>query len=88
MGFPNELSALGLCVGHGIGVSIHEKPIISRFFNDYPTVLKPGMHFALETFCGEGGDGARIEQQVIVTETGNKVITQWPCDELMICAAR
>ena len=88
LGFPNEMAALGLCVGHGIGVSIHEKPIISRFFNDYPTVLEPGMHFALETFCGEGGDGARIEQQVIVTETGNKVITQWPCEELMVCSPR
>jgi Xaa-Pro aminopeptidase len=36
-------------VGHGIGLSIHEKPFISRLFEDTPTPIQPGMHFALET---------------------------------------
>lgn len=88
MGFSNELEALGLCVGHGIGLSIHEKPFISRLFEDTPTPIQPGMHFALETYCGEGADGARIEEQIIVTETGYKVITGWPSEELMICCPR
>jgi Xaa-Pro aminopeptidase len=88
MGYPNEFAALGLCCGHGIGVSIHEKPFLSRALTATPFTIEAGMHFALETFAGEGTDGARIEQQVIVTETGHKVITQWPCDELMVCAAR
>ncbi|MFH0725585.1 MAG: Xaa-Pro peptidase family protein [Pseudomonadota bacterium] len=89
MGYPSEIAAAGLCVGHGIGLSIHEKPQISRLFslND-PMNIEAGMHFALETFAGEGDDGARIESQIIVTETGHKVITQWPCEELMVCAAR
>jgi Xaa-Pro aminopeptidase len=88
LGFPNELAAAGLCVGHGIGLSIHEKPFITRLFSAEPMPIEAGMHFALETFCGDGEDGARIEQQVIVTETGHKVITQWPCEELMVCSAR
>lgn len=88
MGFPDEGAAAGLCVGHGIGLSIHEKPFITRLLIDHPTPIEAGMHFALETFAGEGEDGARIESQVIVTETGHKVITQWPCEELMVCAAR
>lgn len=88
LGFPNELAAAGLCVGHGIGLSIHEKPFITRLFSAEPMPIEAGMHFALETFCGEGSDGARIEQQIIVTETGHKVITQWPCDKLMVCSAR
>ncbi|GLI33007.1 M24 family metallopeptidase [Desulforhabdus amnigena] len=88
LGYPDELAAAGLCVGHGIGVSIHEKPFITRLFSAEPMPIEAGMHFALETFCGEGVDGARIEQQIIVTETGHKVITQWPCDELMVCSAR
>jgi Xaa-Pro aminopeptidase len=42
------------------------------------------MHFALETFYGDEGDGARIESQIIVTGDGHKVITKWPCEELMV----
>jgi len=48
-------------------------------------MLEAGMHFALETFYGEGDDGARIESQVIVTEDGNRVITKFPCEELLVC---
>lgn len=89
LGYPNELAALGLCVGHGIGVSIHEKPIISRLFSgDTPVPIQAGMHFALETFYGESEDGARIEEQLIVTDTGHKVITRWPAEELMVCSER
>ena len=29
-GFPDEMSAFGLQFGHGIGLAIHERPIISR----------------------------------------------------------
>ena len=29
-GFPNELSAFGLQFGHGLGLALHERPIISR----------------------------------------------------------
>ncbi len=88
MGYPDELAAAGLCVGHGIGLSIHEKPFISRLFIDHPTPVQANMHFALETFAGDGEDGARIESQVIVTEDGHKVITRWPCEELMVCSPR
>lgn len=88
LGYPDEAAAFGLCIGHGIGLSIHEKPFISRRLNDHPTLIEAGMHFALETFAGDGDDAARIESQIIVTETGHKVITRWPCEELMICAAR
>lgn len=88
MGFASEAAAVGICVGHGIGLSIHEKPFISRLFSAEPAPIEAGMHFALETYAGEGEDGARIETQVIVTETGHKVITKWPCEELMVCAAR
>lgn len=88
LGMKSEQEALGLAVGHGLGLSNHEKPFISRSLTGSPTVLEPGMHFALETFCGEGKYGARIEQQVIVTETGYRVITKWPCEDLMVCNPR
>jgi len=85
LGFADEKEAFLLAVGHGIGLSHHEKPWISRAYSlDHPVPLEAGMHFALETFNGEGDDGARIESQVIVTEDGHKVITKWPCEELMV----
>jgi Xaa-Pro dipeptidase len=88
MGYPDELAAAGLNIGHGIGLSIHEKPFITRALIGVPSVIEEGMHFALETYAGEGEDGARIESQLIVTKDGHKVITQWPCEELMVCAPR
>jgi Xaa-Pro dipeptidase len=88
MGYPDELAAAGLCVGHGVGLSIHEKPFITRLLVDHPAPIRANMHFALETFAGEGEDGARIESQMIVTENGHKVITRWPFEELMVCSPR
>ena len=84
LGYADETEAFALALGHGIGLSHHEKPWISRAYSlDYPVPVEAGMHFALETFYGEEDDGARIESQIIVTEDGHKVITQWPCEELM-----
>ena len=61
-----------------------------RVFNALfgPEWMHVGMHFALETFYGEEDDGARIESQLIVTEDGHKVITKWPCEELMVLDPR
>jgi Xaa-Pro aminopeptidase len=89
LGYENEIEALGLQVGHGVGLSNHEKPIITRAVSlAMPAPIEAGMHFALETFAGDGDDGARIESQVVVTEKGHEVITKWPCDELMVCNPR
>lgn len=86
LGYADEAAAFALALGHGIGLSHHEKPWISRAYSlDHPVTLEAGMHFALETFYGEGDDGARIESQVIVTPDGHKVITKWPCEELLVC---
>jgi Xaa-Pro dipeptidase len=87
LGFKDEVEAFGIAAGHGIGLSIHEKPFISRRTSmQHPTVIEAGMHFALETHAGEGEDGARIELQLIVTETGHKIITKFPYEELVVCA--
>ena len=89
LGYKNETEAGGLAVGHGLGLSNHEKPFISRGISiRSPEILQAGMHLALETFAGEGNDGARVESQVIVTESGNRVITKWPCEKLMVCNPR
>lgn len=90
-GFPNEESCFGLQFGHGIGLAIWEKPVISRLvsLNEH-YVLKPGMVFALETFwpSSDGWSAARIEEEVVVTETGHEVITRFPAEELLVAGQR
>jgi len=87
IGFPDELSAFGLQFGHGLGLALHERPIISRVVSlDNPMEIKTGMVFALETYCAatDGVSAARIEEEVVVTDTGCKVITHFPAEELPI----
>src|SRR5580765_4318244 len=86
-GFPNEEAAFGLQYGHGIGVAIWEKPVISRLVSlEHSHEIKPGMVFALETFwpSTDGWSAARIEEEIVVTETGHEVITRFPAEELLV----
>lgn len=86
LGFESEAAAFGLQFGHGIGMSIWEKPVISRRFSlETPMVLEEGMVFALETYCAasDKSGAARIEEEIVVTATGHKIITRYPCDELI-----
>jgi Xaa-Pro aminopeptidase len=86
-GFADEMDAFGLQFGHGVGVSLHERPIISRLNSfDDPVEIKEGMLFALETYCpaSDGRSAARIEEEVVVTADGCEVITLFPCEELMV----
>jgi Xaa-Pro dipeptidase len=86
-GFPDEMAAFGLQFGHGLGLALHERPIISRVVSlDHPTEIKEGMVFALETYCPakDGYSAARIEEEVVVTDKGCRVITLFPAEELPI----
>ena len=88
-GFAGEMEAFGLQFGHGLGVSIHERPIISRLISmEDPKEIKEGMVFALETYCPatDGYSAARIEEEVVVTDEGPRVISLYPAEELPIAA--
>jgi Xaa-Pro aminopeptidase len=87
-GMKDEREAFLLQFGHGIGMSIWEKPVISRLFSlEYPFPIKEGMTFALETYCpSEDGQGAaRIEEEVVVTKDGCERLFKFPCEELISC---
>src|SRR5918998_1394028 len=86
-GFDNELAAFGLQFGHGLGLGLHERPIISRLNSmTEPIELQVGMVFALETYCpaSDGFSAARIEEEVVVTEDGPQILTLFPAQDLVV----
>jgi Xaa-Pro aminopeptidase len=86
-GFADELSAFGLQFGHGLGLGLHERPIISRLNSmTEPVELKEGMVFALETYCpaSDGFSAARIEEEVVVTADGPRILTLFPAQDLVV----
>jgi Xaa-Pro aminopeptidase len=86
-GFPTEMAAFGLQFGHGLGLGLHERPIISRLNSlEHPIELREGMVFALETYCPatDGQSAARIEEEVVVTSSGCSVLTLFPAEELFV----
>jgi Xaa-Pro aminopeptidase len=90
-GFPDEEAAFALQYGHGVGLSIWEKPIFSRLVSlDHPEVLEKGMLFALETYwpAADGWSAARIEEEVVVTADGCEVVTKFPAEELLVAGQR
>ena len=86
-GFVDEMDAFGLQFGHGVGVGLHERPIISRLNSlDDPIEIQEGMYFALETYAPakDGRSAARIEEMMVVTADGPQITTLFPCEELMV----
>jgi Xaa-Pro aminopeptidase len=90
-GFGDEEAAFGLQYGHGVGLSIWERPIFSRLTSiENPETLEPGQVFALETYwpAADGWGAARIEEEILVTESGCEVLTKFPAEELLIAGQR
>jgi Xaa-Pro dipeptidase len=84
------MDCFGLQFGHGLGLGLHERPIISRLNSlTHPEEIGEGMVFALETYCPatDGVSAARIEEEVLVTADGAKVLTLFPAAELFVANA-
>jgi Xaa-Pro aminopeptidase len=84
---PNEFYANRYsCVAHGVGMcdewpKVTHAPDHAR--SGYDGVLQPNMTICIESYMGsEGGaEGVKLEQQVLVTETGCEVMTVFPFEE-------
>ena len=86
-GLPDEKTAFGLQFGHGLGLALHERPIISRLSSlDAPLEIQRGMVFAVETYCPatDGVSAARLEEEVVVVDDGVQIITRFPSKELFV----
>ena len=68
--------------GHGIGLSVHEPPDCSGV---NPAILQPGMCFSVEPGVYLPGKwGVRVEDLVLVTETGVEVLNHFTKDLLVV----
>jgi Xaa-Pro dipeptidase len=70
-------------VAHGVGMC-DEWPRAAHAEDfargGYDAVLQPGMTICVESYIGEvgGAEGVKLEQQVLVTETGHQLLTTFP----------
>jgi len=87
-GYDKWEDVVAYAVGHGIGISLHEYPMISYpSAKAKPVTLEEGMVLAVETWTGKRGgkDGVRLEENVAVTKDGYDLLTEWPIGELTEC---
>ncbi|MFW5999668.1 MAG: M24 family metallopeptidase [Halanaerobiaceae bacterium] len=69
-------------LGHGLGLEVHEQPRLSRKSD---TVLKPGMVFTCEPgIYLPGRGGVRIEDDLLLTEQGCRVLSSSTRELLII----
>ena len=76
------------CLYHGVGLC-DEYPCV--YFPSaweeigYEGVLEPGMVICVESYVGRrsGGPGVKLEEQVLITETGHELLSNYPIAEIL-----
>ncbi len=84
-GVENEDMTAGSNWAHGIGLSLYEPPVSWRAISlEHPIKIEPGMTFAIETQEGDKHtrQGVRMEEMLVVTDSGVEIMTKWPIDEI------
>lgn len=68
---------------HGVGMTGEYPYLYHRAdYADagYDGIIEPGMTICVESYIGEkdGTEGVKLEQQILITETGNKLMSRFP----------
>jgi len=77
------------CIGHGLGM-IGEYPNLPFYTPGVPYPLddafEPGMVFCVESYIGSerSGQGVKLEDQLLITETGVEVMNDYPFEERLL----
>jgi Xaa-Pro dipeptidase len=80
---------LSLFIGHGVGIGANEPPYIGETLPGAPVYeFQPGMVFAVEPLIWvegiRGGGGVRLEEQVLITDTGPHVMSRAAFDHRLM----
>ncbi len=74
---------------HGCGMTGEYPYLYHRA--DYPDagydgVIEPGMTLCVESYIGEdgGAEGVKLEQQILVTETGTELLSRFPFEDALL----
>ncbi len=72
-------------LSHGAGLCDEYPSVFTRERwgrEGYDAELQPGTVMCIEAFVGpkSGGEGVKLEQQILITETGNELLSQYPLD--------
>ena len=72
-------------LSHGVGLCDEYPSVFTRERwgrRGYDAVLEPGTVMCVEAFVGPkfGGEGVKLEQQVLITESGNELLSLYPLD--------
>ncbi len=75
-------SAFGHSLGHGLGLEVHEAPRLARTADQVlpagaVVTVEPGLYYS-------GWGGIRLEDDVVLTDTGATLLTQFPRDLLVL----
>ena len=76
------------CLYHGVGLCDEYPAIYFRSAWDaagYDGQLEPGMVICVESYVGRrsGGPGVKLEEQVLITETGYELLSSYPIKEIL-----
>jgi Xaa-Pro aminopeptidase len=71
---------------HGVGMTGEYPYLYHRADYDaagYDGIIEPGMTLCVESYIGEkdGTEGVKLEQQILVTETGNRLMSRFPFED-------
>jgi Xaa-Pro aminopeptidase len=87
-GHSSEEYLVGHDLGHGLGLSLYEYPVIERLYSfQYPQVFEEGMVVAIEAQEDDPSVGLiKLEEMVVVGKAGAEVYTRMPIEGLIIAS--